>query len=218
MFRARLSDFFLRAPELLSHVPADISPATLTRVRAVERVVAAERARALERSGAKRSSRARRRHFCRRRDSLHFCRPVVRVLLVACETGGEATARADERERVVPRTLRAVMVRRLSMSVGQPNAYRGNLWRGRGIYLRRPMVFQRLPPRLSRSERRSPFFARRGRPSLCRSIPFKRGGDGPHVLGRAARLIEGPRTRRSLYYLRARRRERTGRDTNEQLT
>lgn len=59
------------------------------------------------------------------------------------------------------------------------------------------MVFQRLPPRLS-PQRRETLRARPRRDDiffLCRS-PRKRGG-GPRVLGRAARLTEGPLKPRS---------------------
>lgn len=62
---------------------------------------------------------------------------------------------------------------------------------------RRPTVFQRLPPRLS-PQRRETLRARPRRDDiifLCRS-PRKRGG-GPRVLGRAARLTEGPLKPRS---------------------
>lgn len=60
-----------------------------------------------------------------------------------------------------------------------------------------PTVFQRLPPRLS-PQRRETLRARPRRDDLrflCRS-PRKRGG-GPRVLGRAARLTEGPLKPRS---------------------
>jgi len=150
-------------------------PLVVTRAR-----FAKERARAMEERGA---------------PSLSVC-----VVCFTTTTGWRARTGGNLRARRVSRS--GARSKRPRSAVVYTVALKGR------ERLSRPMVFQRLPPRLSFARTRvcalrgarASLEPRDASPahthpdsagiSLCRS-PRKRGG-GPRVLGRAARLIEGP--------------------------